>query len=95
MTKDAERTPLLRQASSRSHCADDAVFAGYAADAAVGAIADGAADPSREDEPNDEGSRRIDKRTLAIVLVGLWASNFTFAVQSSAVPTLAPRISAR
>ncbi|KAG7531600.1 hypothetical protein FFLO_04259 [Filobasidium floriforme] len=94
MTGDGERTPLLRQASSRSYRADDAVFAGYAAEAAVGAIADGAADPSREDERNEEESRKIDRRTLAIVLIGLWASNFTFAVQSSAVPTLAPRISA-
>jgi hypothetical protein len=96
MTGSSERTPLLRQASSRSYRADEAGFAGYAAEAAVGVIADGAADPSRDDgTTGKESQQAVDKKTLGILLVGLWASNFTFAVQSSAVPTLAPRISAR
>ncbi|GHJ86755.1 hypothetical protein NliqN6_3157 [Naganishia liquefaciens] len=37
---------------------------------------------------------RIRGRLKVIILIGLWASNFTFAVQTSAIPTLAPRISA-
>ncbi|KAJ9096351.1 hypothetical protein QFC21_005172 [Naganishia friedmannii] len=37
---------------------------------------------------------RIRGKLKVIILVGLWASNFTFAVQTSAIPTLAPRISA-
>lgn len=100
MAVASERTPLLRQASGRSYQADDAASAEYAvAEVAIGAVAEGAADPTRE-EPlgsgnSPSGSRHNDRNTLSIILVGLWASNFTFAVQSSAVPTLAPRISAR
>lgn len=41
----------------------------------------------------DKGMR-IRGKLKVIILLGLWASNFTFAVQTSAIPTLAPRISA-
>ena len=99
MANTSERTPLLRHSSTRSYRADDAGLTEYAVEAAVGAVAEGAADPTRDDDCGNDssltGNRSIDKSTLSIVLLGLWASNFTFAVQSSAVPTLAPRISSR
>lgn len=75
----------------------------YAASTSLSAPAQGAADPSHIHPSADGSSLSLSDSTsrpplrgvrLLIILVGLWASNFTFALQSSAIPTLAPRISA-
>lgn len=96
MTTSSERTPLLRADSAASHWANDSSFTRYAAGTAVSAPAVGASDPSHDHhgpEGRKSGDEKISRSTLAVVLTGLWLSNFTFAVQTSAVPTLAPRIS--
>lgn len=64
---------------------------GDAADASIGEVASGASDPSHVPTrpiPN------ISHLRLWILLCGLWLSNFTFAVQTTQIQTLAPRISA-
>jgi hypothetical protein len=99
MSRPNEREPLLRSTSTHSYQANDSGFGRYAADTAVYT---GVIDGDVEQHLDEAISGRIDDRDgpvrgrhLAIILIGLWMSNFTFAVQSSAVPTLAPRISAR